>query len=60
MCVGENCEIEKNMCFEVDFRADFYLTMTACHSPFGVCLCFSSVSFVVRVVELCVIAAASG
>ena len=29
MCVGEKCEIEKNMCFEVDFRADFYLTMTA-------------------------------
>ena len=29
MCVGENCEIEKNMCFEVDFSADFCLTMTA-------------------------------
>ena len=29
MCLREKCEIEKNMCFEVDFSADFCLTMTA-------------------------------
>ena len=75
--------MEEKICFEVDFRADFCLTMTAMtfstmwrrmmisdfrvflgvhhlSLTFGVCLCFSSVSFVFRVVELCVIAAASG
>ena len=72
------------MCFEVDFSADFCLTMTAMtfstmwrrkndifvflgflgvhrlSLAFEVCLCLSPVSFVFRVVELCVIAAASG
>ena len=71
------------MCFEVDFCADFCLTMTAMtfstiwrrliffvflsflgvhrlSLTFGVYFCFSPVSSVFRVVELCVIAAASG
>ena len=83
MCLSEKCEMEENMCFEVDFSADFCLTMTAMTFStmwrrmifsdfggflgvhrlslltFGVCLCLSPVSFVVLVVELCVIAAAS-
>ena len=29
MCLSEKCEMEENMCFEVDFSADFCLTMTA-------------------------------
>ena len=29
MCVGEKWEMEENMCFEVEFSADFCLTMTA-------------------------------
>ena len=83
MCLSEKCEMEENMCFEVEFCADFCLTMTAMtfstmwrrliffvflsflgvhrlSLTFGVCLCLSPVSFVVLVVELCVIAAASG